>query len=266
MGNGARAEYQKYWINILGIDLFKIIYLFKKTLHKYFGVKLPALKDQKDFWHKRGRIYMEEVLSNGTVEYEMFFQNMLVEEMRQLEFDSCFEAGCGFGWNAVRMKKEFPHVVSGGIDLSFTQLSNVATYANGLDLPVVNANACQIPFKDNSFDVGYTLGVFMSIHPDNIGHAIDEMIRVCRKYVVHLEYDDAHTTPELLDTRACKTHIFPRDYRSLYEERGKRVIRFMHFEHFKEAHDQFVDQIAVELGRWENWDGPGKYVLTVVEL
>jgi ubiquinone/menaquinone biosynthesis C-methylase UbiE len=266
MTNDTLTAYQKYWRGSLGIDWFKAKYLAKKVLHKYFGIMLPQLKDQRDFWRKRGRIYMDEFLSQGIAEREIFFQNILVEEICRLEFDSCFEAGCGFGWNATRMKKEFPGVVSGGIDLSFTQLSNVAVYSNNSDLPIVNADARKIPFKDDSFDVGYTLGVFMSIHPDNIGSAIDEMIRVCGKYVVHLEYDASHTTPEVLANRACKTHIFPHDYRSLYEERGKRVTRFLSHEDFGEAHDQFMGHVAANYERWEKWEGAGRYVLAVVEL
>ncbi|KPA13628.1 Methyltransferase type 11 domain protein, partial [Candidatus Magnetomorum sp. HK-1] len=61
------------------------------------------------------------------------------------------------------------------------------------EFPVVNANNCYIPFKDNSFDIGFSLGVFMNIHPLMAKLAFSEMMRVCKKYIIHIEYDENNT-------------------------------------------------------------------------
>ena len=39
---------------------------------------------------------------------EKFFQDLLLNNIKGLKFDSAFEAGCGFGWNINRLKNEFP--------------------------------------------------------------------------------------------------------------------------------------------------------------
>jgi hypothetical protein len=117
---------------------------------------------------------------------------------------------------------------------------------------------------DNSFDVGFTLGVFMNIHPGKIGRAIDEMIRVSRKYIIHLEWDQENTKPELKERRVFKTNIVSHDYRELYVKRGKRILKF---ESFKDYENQFYLRYkSTKVTTWEQFEGPEKYVFIVIEV
>lgn len=255
-----------YWKSVAGIKLFKVDFLAKRLLHGLFGFSLPKLKDQQSYWAGRGQVYMDEVLDNGVLDREVFFQNLLIEELRRLEFKSCFEAGCGFGWNIRRIKEEFPNVISGGLDFSFSQLANVSVYGEGYDLPVVNGDIYQMPLSDGSFDVGFSVGVFMNIHPDRIDAAIDEMIRVSKKYIIHFEYDQDHTTPELRKIREFKTNIVSHDYKSLYEKRGKNVIRYLTHDDFGDTYRRHIENLSSDVNRWEGYEGPGKYVFALIQL
>ncbi|MEK7224396.1 MAG: hypothetical protein AAB221_01785, partial [Bacteroidota bacterium] len=125
-------ENTTYWKKIFGIDIFKIRYYSKWFLYKTFGLTLPKLKDQREYWHRRGQVYMQEIFDSGYLEREIFFQNMLIKELRNLNFNSFFEAGCGFGWNIKRVKEEFTAVMVGGVDFSITQLLNARHYIGGL--------------------------------------------------------------------------------------------------------------------------------------
>ncbi len=255
-----------YWKKILGIELFKVEYYTKWFLYKMFGVKLPKLNDQHGYWRDRGKVYMEEILSSGYLDREVFFQDLIINEMKEIDFQSSFEAGCGFGWNIKRVKEEFPYKRVAGLDFSLTQLRNSAKYMEGLNIPVINGDNCQMPFKDASFDIGFSLGVFMNIHPDKIKHALSEMIRVCKKYIIHIEYDEDNTKTELREKRAIKTNIISHDYKSIYEQMGKKIITFLTYNDFSEAYYEFQNNIVVSLDRWEGFEGPEKYVLIIVEL
>ena len=79
-----------YWIKVFGIELFKIRYYTQWLIYKLFRIKLPKLKDQKDYWKDRGQVYMDEIINSGYLDREIFFQNMLVEELKQIEFNSFF--------------------------------------------------------------------------------------------------------------------------------------------------------------------------------
>ncbi|SVC94339.1 uncharacterized protein METZ01_LOCUS347193, partial [marine metagenome] len=116
---------QEYWKKFLGIEVFKIDHYFKSFLYSLFKIRLPKLRCQKDYWADRGRFYMNDIFSSGYLERETFFQDMLVEELRDLEFKSLFEAGCGFGWNIKRVKDDFSPMRVGGVDFSLPQLGNL---------------------------------------------------------------------------------------------------------------------------------------------
>ncbi|MGA2331270.1 MAG: class I SAM-dependent methyltransferase [Syntrophales bacterium] len=259
-------NHQTYWNKFLGIDLFKVKYYAKLLLYKYAGIKLPKLKSQKDYWKDRGQVYMDEIIASGYLDREVYFQDMLVDKLRQLDFESFFEAGCGFGWNIKRIRQAFPSVRVSGLDFSVTQLLNSNHYLKDLKIPVVNGDNCIMPFKDNSFDVGFSLGVFMNIHPSKIRLALQEMIRVCRKYVIHMEYDENNTTPELREKRAFKTNIVSHDYKNLYDNLGMRIVSFLTFKDFGDDYRAHAGNIKSNLNRWEGFEGPEKYIFILVEV
>jgi len=255
-----------YWKKFLGVDLFKVNWFFKYWLYKLFGFCLPKLKDQQDYWSRRGQVYMDEIMESGYLERESFFQDMLIDSLKTLQFESFFEAGCGFGWNIRRVKEEFPDKRVGGVDFSITQLGNAKKYVDKLNISVSQGDICRIPLKDNAYDIGFSLGVFMNIHPDKIRLAVEQMVRVCKKYIIHLEYDEDNTTKELREKRAFKTNIVSHDYKKIYESLGKRVVEFKTYKDFGEAYHQHAQSINLPLERWEGFEGPEKYIWIVVEI
>ncbi len=254
-----------YWKKWFGIEQYKIEWYAKRWLYKLFGVTLPKLADQRDYWLRRGQVYREEILASGYLDREVFFQDMLVDHLRGVEFGSFFEAGCGFGWNIERIRREFPAVRVGGLDFSWTQLCNARQYLPDDRFTLANGDACRMPFADNAFDVGFSLGVFMNIHPAKIRSALSEMLRVSGRYVIHIEYDDTNTTPELREKRAPKTNIVGHDYKALYEELGATVLRFETYHDFGAAYAEHATAVNSRLDRWEGFEGAEKYIFIVVD-
>ena len=119
---------ETYWTTIFGIPKHKIDWYFKYYLYKIFGFTFKKLSEQKEYWNSRGKEYYGEMMNSNILEYEIFFQDLLIEQLKSLNFESFFEAGCGFGWNVKRVKKEFPQVRIGGLDFSIPQLSNSRKY------------------------------------------------------------------------------------------------------------------------------------------
>ena len=260
------ANPEKYWQKICGIEVYKLKHHLQRLLYTFFRLKMPKLADQRLYWKKRGTVYMDEILASGYLDREAFFQDMLIDQLRNIEFGSFFEAGCGFGWNIRRVREEFDDVFVGGLDFSLSQLQSSERYLQGQDIPVVNGDNCCIPLKDNAFDVGFSLGVFMNIHPAKIESALKEMLRVCGKYIIHLEYDENHTTPELREKRAFKTNIVSHDYKGLYEKLGAQVVSYTSHDDFGPQYHAYQRKIKSDLDRWEGFEGPEKYVFLVVKV
>jgi len=261
----SKIKSSKYWKTFLGIELFKIKYYFQLFLYKYFSIQLPKLKDQKNYWKDRGQVYMDEILHSGYLDREIFFQNMLINFLKKTEFSSFFEAGCGFGWNIKRVKADFPNVRVGGLDFSITQLENVKSYVKPFNIPIVNGDNCHIPFKDDAFDIGFSLGVFMNIHPSKIHLAFKEMMRVCKKYIIHIEYDEDNTTKELKEKRTFKSNIISHNYKKIYTQLGAKV-QLKSYKDFGEQYKNHYATLKSNLQRWEGFEGPEKYIFIVISL
>ncbi|MCK5174156.1 MAG: class I SAM-dependent methyltransferase [Planctomycetes bacterium] len=257
---------EQYWKSVLGVETYKWKWYFERFMYKLFGLTLPKLKSQQGYWEGRGTVYMDEILSSGYLEREVFFQNMLIDKLGQMDFDSFFEAGCGFGWNIRRVKEEFPQARVGGVDFSSTQIANANDYIGDLDITTAQGDICRMPLADNAFDIGFSLGVFMNIHPDKIGDAAKEMVRVCRKKIIHIEYDSENTTQQLREKRVTKRNIVSHNYRQIYESLGRKVVEFRTYKDFGADFDRHIRKVDSNLDRWEGFEGPEKYVLIIVEI
>ena len=56
------------------------------------------------------------------------------------------------------------------------------------NINLVEASALEIPFKDNSFDLVFTLGVLIHIPPDCIDLVMKEIYRVSKRFIWGSEY------------------------------------------------------------------------------
>ena len=248
------------------IEKYKIDYYFKYYIYKFFGYTFDKLASQQNYWEDRGQVYMDEILASGYLEREVFFQDMLIHQLKKLKFDSFFEAGCGFGWNLKRVQDEFPDTRVGGLDFSKTQLANGRQYLKDYSIELIHGDNCAMPYGDKTLDIGFSLGVFMNIHPDKIMDALKEMKRVCKKYIIHIEYDENNTTPQLKEKRAFKTNIVSHDYKNLYQSIGLKVLDFRTHLDFGDAWRIHQKKVSSKLQRWEGFEGPEKYIFILLEV
>jgi len=80
-----------------------------------------------------------------------------------------------------------------------------------------NCDAFQLPLGDASVDLVFTAGVLIHIAPDDLARAIDEVVRVARKYVLCIEYF-SHTPVEI-PYHGQTGMLFKRDFGAFYLDR-----------------------------------------------
>jgi pseudaminic acid biosynthesis-associated methylase len=73
-----------------------------------------------------------------------------------------------------------------GIEISRYALEQAKKSTENIDF--VKASALDIPFKDKSFDLVFTSGVLIHIHPNDLKKVINEMYRVSKKFIWCFEY------------------------------------------------------------------------------
>jgi pseudaminic acid biosynthesis-associated methylase len=80
----------------------------------------------------------------------------------------------------------------------------------------VDAIASNLGFADGAFDLSFTSGVLIHIHPDDLPDACREIHRVTSRYLVAVEY--FANKPEAIEYRGHTGFLFKRDFGDYYME------------------------------------------------
>ena len=102
----------------------------------------------------------------------------LIHICKTLEFNTILDIGCCMGKGsetALKYKKQYT-----GVDVA--DLAVERATARGRN--VVQGSICDIPFEDETFDVAFSSETIEHIDPGDIDLALNEMIRVAKKYIV----------------------------------------------------------------------------------
>ena len=95
------------------------------------------------------------------------------------EKSSLLDVGCGKGFMLYDLKRVIPGMKLKGIDISEYAIENCKDEVKE-DLLV--ANAIDLPFEDNSFDVVISINTVHNLEIDDCGKALREISRVSKKH------------------------------------------------------------------------------------
>ena len=146
--------------------------------------------DPKKYWTDRGgdRYFEEQERHQSRNEKSDF----LTDEISRLPVESILEIGCGYGKQLRNLRKKTTARLS-GVDFSPTQLQKAREL--GLeDISVSEADARELPFPDEKFDLVFSSAVVLHHSPRNAAKILAEMIRVSKLYVVHNEDTNISST------------------------------------------------------------------------
>jgi len=104
------------------------------------------------------------------------------------------------------------------------------------NINVVNGSAFDIPFKDGYFDLVFTSGVLIHIAPDRLKHAMAEMVRCSRKYILGFEYFSKSI--ENINYRGNEGFLWKADYCELFKE------QFSDLKEVKKEYFKYVNDVA----------------------
>ena len=112
--------------------------------------------------------------------YTRYYEHIKKEsEFEYHPGEKVLEVGCGIGTDLLEFAKGGAHVT--GVDLGPDQITLTKLNFDLHGLPydeIREANAEQLPFEDNSFDVVYSIGVIH--HTPDTRKAVDEIFRVLK--------------------------------------------------------------------------------------
>jgi pseudaminic acid biosynthesis-associated methylase len=77
-----------------------------------------------------------------------------------------------------------------------------------------NGAIVEAMFDEESFDLVYTMGVLIHIHPDNLLDNMEKMYKLSSNYILMGEY--FNRTPVMLEYQGQKDRLFKRDFGKLF--------------------------------------------------
>lgn len=190
--------------------------------------------ERRRYWEARGEKYFEEVGSILTDKDPYYHaQQEFLRQLRAIAWDSALEVGCGFGWHLRAIRRQHPEQRIAGIDFSFSQLRRGRRYLNGSGILLAQADAGRLPFADNAFDLVFTSGLLMYIHPTRLPDVLNELARVARRSVMLLEYAREHMNSPVRQALMEQAPWHGHRYGTALARAGLRLVQMFPFQAFE---------------------------------
>lgn len=155
----------------------------------------PTLNDQQAFWEGdlgNDYIYRNTELTN--FQYTDGNRKSIVEDFFKdiLRDTSILELGCNTG-NMIRILKDMGFTDITGLDINEEAIDTISKEFPQYSFIHSSIESLQIQRK---YDLVYTSGVLVHIHPDNLDRIIRKIKLLSRKYIFGLEYYNETLTEE----------------------------------------------------------------------
>lgn len=139
---------------------------------------------------------------------------MFEELLGNRQIETILEVGCNNGNQLAALAIWQPNLKLTGLEINH----RAATAARAR-LPaanIVEASALTLPFASNEFDLVFTAGVLIHIHPNDHQQVMSEIVRVSKKYIWGLEYYAPNLVP--INYRGNTDRLWKMDFAKRYQE------------------------------------------------
>jgi len=143
----------------------------------------------------------------------------IIKHYAKLDF-RILEVGCGSGRNLSYLYSNGFRRLS-GVEISSEAVKLLTQYHAEMatHLTLYNSPIEEVvrKFKDDEFDLVYTMAVFQHIHPDS-EWIFQEIVRITKVYLLTIENEKVETWRH-----------FPRNYKNVFESHGMRQVEEIHW-------------------------------------
>jgi pseudaminic acid biosynthesis-associated methylase len=128
--------------------------------------------------------------------------------------NSILECGCNIGRNIDFLNEAQPRASKSIIEISkpaFEQVTSKYLIEHAFNGSIEDAN-----FEEGIFDLVFTSGVLIHIHPENLMKIMEKMFTLSSGYILMGEY--FNRTPVMIEYQGQKDKLFKRDFGKLFIE------------------------------------------------
>lgn len=171
------------------------------------------INEQELFWKKRVNV--------NYVHDNSFFDNSKGEDgwkkiTQSIDFsqiNSIMELGCNVGRNLGILRNLFPDISLNAVEIN-AQALDVADAKYNLDTKF--AGSINDYETQETFDLVFTSGVLIHIHPDNLLTSMQKMYDLSKRFIILIEY--FNRTPVTIEYRGEQNKLFKCDFGKAFIE------------------------------------------------
>lgn len=154
-------------------------YGFTYNPKRYWSIKGISYRDE---YHRRFERRLRETGYDRNL-------SLITETLKQLEFTSLLDVGCGYGLYLQQIDRVFPKLEKiHGCDISPTMVEEAKHFLGYPSKIVIDeTDGKHLPYPDKSFDSVMTYGVCIHVTHENIEDFIREILRVSKKVFLLIE-------------------------------------------------------------------------------
>lgn len=179
--------------------------------------------EQEEFWKNK---YSQEYIKKNS----NFNRELLIKGWREIlknvsAPNTIGEFGANVGRNIEALNHIYPEAEKTAIELSADASKILRNRFK--DLNVINWSILESKITNNSFDLSFTMGVLIHIHPNDLQQNLKKVILSSNRYVVIGEY--FNRTPVSLTYQGEEEKLFKRDFGKFALENFSDKIKFKYY-------------------------------------
>ena len=164
------------------------------------------MNEQQNFW---ANSYAEDYIKkNSSFDKELGAECWKIMLAKADKISSILECGCNIGRNIGFLDVALPDARKSIIEISKPAYNFVTSHYN-LE-KAFNGAIVDSKFSQDEFDLVFTMGVLIHIHPDHLLDNMRKMYEYSGKYILMGEY--FNHTPVMIEYQGEKDKLFKRDF------------------------------------------------------
>ena len=170
------------------------------------------MNEQEKFWANK---YADEYINkNNKFDCEKGVEAWKIMLKNVETVESILECGCNIGRNIQTLNVVLPNAKKSIIEIgkpAYDFVIKQHTLDQSSNSSIVDSN-----FENSKFNIVFTMGVLIHIHPDNLLANMEKMFNYSSKYILIGEY--FNRTPVMVEYQGESEKLFKRDFGKLFIE------------------------------------------------
>jgi ubiquinone/menaquinone biosynthesis C-methylase UbiE len=178
----------------------------------------PYEYDYKAYWQVNGKEWLQNGINIGNYSFDAYSiqENEIVNAIKQIDFESVLELGCGFGRVTELICIYGPPLKEYlAVDISDDAINNakenLRDFFGQCNLQFLKGDIVELEPINRKADLVIATEVLMHIRPQDISKVIEKMVKASKKHIITVDY-------YVNEEEWLRPHNFKHEYVELYSK------------------------------------------------